>query len=212
MGKRERYSSSERLDLVNYMSYILPSLEEEYVKLCSKSFDSLALERAKKYLDNFREVINNGGYPPKCFKSSSYLITISFDDKKVDPSCLDTIIISKLNAKKKVPWYCFSIEQRSEDINEMRGFHTHIIVNLESPKRPSHLKREFYSAFKSFVENDRFVDVRNIKSDNGVEDYLLGIKKDASKQLKVRVDKFMREKYNFSDIYYAEEVNSTKEE
>lgn len=133
-------------------------------------------------------------------QSYRYFITISFDDGKLDLLNLPNYIISKLD-KKWITDYVFSIEQRSVDIHKYHGYHTHIYITASDSKRsPAQIKREFYSSFKSLVDNERFIDVKRIIKDNGIEAYLNGLK-NQEKIPKVINDNNMR-KQNFYELIY----------
>lgn len=133
-------------------------------------------------------------------KSNLYLITISFRDEDLEISMLPHVISKKLT-RKWIQSYKFNIEQRGETPDDFSGVHAHVVVQCVRPKSICHMTREMYNSFKKCVDSPRYINVRRITYDNGVDDYLLGNKIDSDKHAKVANDKLFRQKYNLQDIY-----------
>lgn len=131
----------------------------------------------------------------------THFITISFDDKSLPLiSDVPSLIRGRLN-KVYISKYIFNLEQRSSSSGKYSGLHTHILIRVNGVKAVSHIRREFYNSFKKYVENIKYIDVKKLKKDNGVLDYMRGLKSDPAKQDKVKNDKLMREEYNLNLLY-----------
>lgn len=141
--------------------------------------------------------------PHKC-----HWITINFDDKKCENviSDLPTIFKRRIISKRCFSGldYYFTVEQRSEIINEYKGYHIHLLVS-KLPKAKGHIIREFYTALKDYVGTPQHIDYKLYKGKqfwNDKLDYLKGDKDDAAKDLKTLNDGHFRRRYNIDPIYF----------
>lgn len=107
----------------------------------------------------------------------------------------------KFISKKWVTDLVYTFEQRSEDINNVDGLHTHMLVYIPK-KRPSEVNREIYSTFKHIVGTKKSINVNYIPLEWVMDklNYIAGNKEEA-KMAKVCVDRLWRAQNNLSDIY-----------
>lgn len=175
MGKREIILSIIEKN-IEVMGGRYPDLEEEY----------------RKMAENIRKLPDTS--------MNKFFVTVSFDDTKVTPETLVKEISRRL-ARKWVHQYQFCIEQRGERIDDYHGYHTHILIcsNVQS-KSVVHIKREVASWFKSMISGPQYVDVKKVTQDNGLVNYMTGIKQDPEKDKKVANDVAFRLKYHIAPM------------
>lgn len=141
-------------------------------------------------------------------KKTFIWMTISFRKEKT----LEEIsnVLDKLSRRSFMTQYHYNIEQRSEDVDNIHGIHSHWIVQTNHPL--GQFKRDVMSTLKykgdpddleSFVGNQKHIDIRQYTCDL-MDDklaYLRGDKWDDMKNVKAIVDKQWREKNNISQLY-----------
>lgn len=119
--------------------------------------------------------------------------------------------IKKYVSKKPITSYLYVIEQRGETVEDIHGFHSHILITHKYT-RPSDLQREAISTFKNVCncepdKNSHWFHILNILPNDTDEDverrkeYILGTKKDDTKQQKQEIDKIFRLQNNLLDFY-----------
>lgn len=132
----------------------------------------------------------------KITKSYKYLITVSFrDDIRPSYELMKTINKYKSKTNIKVV-HKIAHEQRGETEQDMgNGYHIHIYLETYKTWNKQHAIRETYSTFKKFCSGNNYIDVRKIIFDNGIENYLSGLKS-GNKLQKTIIDKLFIERYH----------------
>lgn len=169
----------------NYMSHLLES------------------ETAEELLPTLKKIKELEISKDECLKSSYVLITIA-PEKSV--GLLELIrLVEKFVKLKWVKSYCYVLEQRySGEPNEKYkkpgdGLHIHIFMD-KGEYRHSHLKRDFERIFHNIQSNNDF-SYRWPRDVDKTMNYLLGDKKDPSKQLKQVQDRIWRQENSIKDFY-----------
>lgn len=141
--------------------------------------------------------------------STFYFVTINY--KEGVPYSEQIKRAQNVFKKLKAEGY-YTLEQRSEDIENIRGIHTHLIIF--SDKKPSKVHQYIYESVKSKVGNKKHVDVRRYNIDL-LEDklaYMKGDKWDDDKLQKVEVDKIWKQKNNIDALYrYCSQIPCNEE-
>lgn len=183
----------------------------------------------KKYLDAINDkylntnnpslkiIIDSINYDYNVFKNSAFnkkywFITInlndSYIDKKNNVKYITPFALTKIMNKitKKV-WlisnkYMYSFEQRSESIENVHGFHVHLLC--EKNKKKAEVIREIYNVTKKYLSDKNKIHIKFIGTHNdfsNVYNYILGIKTD-DKIKKIEIDKLWRSNNKLKDVYY----------
>lgn len=126
--------------------------------------------------------------------------TISFKPE-IEHSEIVDVFNKFVNKTKFVNTYMWSIEQRSDDIENTHGYHIHILFDKEK-NAPSKIERAFRTKFVGkYCEKDKHVyDTYTDKVEHKIK-YILGIKDDKEKDEKIATDKAFREKFGYQDYY-----------
>lgn len=113
--------------------------------------------------------------------------------------------VEKAVAKKWILGYAYAYEQRGESIEDIHGYHAHILIE-RGEKRPSDARKELWNTFKTLFPGQvahytgtfhlRFVEDRE-----NFDSYLRGIKK-GDKDKKGEIDALWRE-INGLEAYYS---------
>lgn len=110
--------------------------------------------------------------------------------------------VEKCITKYWVTDYCYCYEQRSDDQTNIHGLHAHILLTRNL--KPSHIKREIQSTFKTIVGiPDKHINIQYKKKDwipDKIE-YMTGTKTGDGKDTKQIIDKIMRKTLGIEDIY-----------
>lgn len=128
-----------------------------------------------------------------------YFITISFDDKKIDPKNIPKYMEGVIK-KKWVESYIYCIEQRSEEEDVYYGYHVHILIKPNKKIAKSDVIREIYSTLKKYMEGQNYIDVQKVNHRQNIINYMKG-EKNEMKLEKSKNDKPFRQKNNLEDIY-----------
>lgn len=98
----------------------------------------------------------------------------------------------------------YNFEQRGETVDDIRGFHSHILVK-QTHKYPSQFKTQLENAFKNITEirdpkifNFQCTDPKFLK--NRIN-YIKGNKKDENKHPKIKIDHIFRAKNKLESYY-----------
>lgn len=134
-------------------------------------------------------------------KLNSYFITVN---AKKD-TCIKDLVkcIDKAKTKKWIDSAMYCYEQRSETIEEFKGFHCHMLIIANKKKYKTDIINEFYNTCKSITTKNA-INCKYVKTQKDVDQiqlYMRGIKKDKLKQQKIVVDKFFRSKYELQEYY-----------
>lgn len=133
-----------------------------------------------------------------------WLITLSFKPNTTPTDVHNDILSYSMRVNTNL--LMLAHEQRGEIIEDCgKGYHIHMVDSKAYKTSKSDVIREAYSTFKKWMDNKTFVDARVIHTDNGVEDYLNGIKQDPSKKSKVEIDKEFLLRYPLRWIQHTPE-------
>lgn len=115
-------------------------------------------------------------------------------------------VIEKAMTKKFIKSYLYVLEQRAETEEEMgKGFHTHIIIEIDETKSYSQAVKELARTFSVVCDtsNIHLFSCQKIKENdiNKRRNYILGEKSDETKHLKQKIDKVWRKEYFLRDYY-----------
>lgn len=135
----------------------------------------------------------------KRLSSRSYFVTINWAPQH-EVTSLQTVL-AKLLSKKWIREHYFSHEQRGETVDDMgKGYHVHLLL-LNVDKSLFEVRREFFSTVKNYVGNAKHLDIQTVPYEwiNDKKDYLRGVKKDSSKDLKLTIDDPFRHKYGLKN-------------
>lgn len=119
--------------------------------------------------------------------------------------------IDKAINKKWMINYIYVIEQRGNSEDDMgRGFHCHFLIDIEN-KKHSEAIRELKNTFKKVcdVSYSSCFNIRNIREEHLIRviKYITGIKKDAFKHPKQKIDKIFRDINHISNYYHKGDLN-----
>ncbi len=110
--------------------------------------------------------------------------------------------MSKTLNKKWIENYIYCYEQRSETFKDMgNGKHIHILFTLRQTKSPWQCKSEVYNTWKDHVGSMRSIDHKYANYPDNFVNYIKGIKKGSTKDLKHKVDLRWRASVGLQDIY-----------
>jgi hypothetical protein len=117
-------------------------------------------------------------------------------------------VIEKLISKKWITTYTYCYEQRSEDSNEYKGFHCHLLIHRKD-KTQCHLIREIRNTVKNICDtsNTHILNFRNLKTDDDVRkayNYITGEKADGNKHIKQMIDKEFRVFHYLKPFYQSD--------
>ncbi len=105
-------------------------------------------------------------------------------------------VLEKFSDKEYVPsQYILSFEQRSENEDELKGFHFHIVSHDFCAK--SKVLKEWHRRLHKFQPDKNQYDFRVFR---GTEEYLKGDKKE-EKQSKQLIDNYYRNKFELNNYY-----------
>lgn len=187
-AEQEFYLKKERMKIQLELNTNIP--EEEYKEM--EKFQNLLKEKKKSNLPNYCGFVTVN--PEK-----NHLEDFEQLDKRVK-KCLSKVWVTD---------YAYCYEQRSTDENDIHGLHCHIL--LIRGIKPKHFEREIRSSFKAIVRNDQLHVNIQYKRKEWIPDkleYMKGLKTGDGKDLKIPVDKIMREKLGIEDMYYSENLIS----
>lgn len=134
-------------------------------------------------------------------KLYSFLVTVNANSTA--PFLTLKRLVEKVMTKKWVSEAVYNFEQRSEQVSEFSGFHSHMLLKLDRRKAKSDIIREVHSTCKSICTKNA-VNVKYIKSIsdfNRAEKYIQGIKSDGDKFAKMAVDVEFRKHYDLQAYY-----------
>lgn len=182
------------IDKINYRDLIENVIKNNPESICS---DERWIEKAKIYNDNIKKIVSK-------FEVKDYpcvMITINaIDSKNWD----DIIPLVNKFIKKNVIDYIYSLEQRGENEENIKGFHCHLMINrLTGNQRCiKNLRKYCITAFKSlFIGNPSFeqLNLKYVKPEKIQQyiNYIKGVKKvdtniTAKKVNKIKIDKWLR--------------------
>lgn len=129
---------------------------------------------------------------------------ITINPQTNDPTIIPELLklCEKCVVKYWVSKYAYVIEQRSDDPANIFGVHAHLLIQRDI--KPSHFEREVRSTFKKLVGiPSKHIHISWKRRDwvNDKLEYMLGHKTGDKKDLKIPVDKYMRERYDIKPIY-----------
>lgn len=132
-----------------------------------------------------------------------YFITISPRD--TTPYHEFKKAVDKYTQRKWVRSYVYVYEQRGMHDQELgKGIHMHMIL-VKPEKNFARLLKETKNTFKDLIDDNCSsaidIDGRYLRDLKNSITYILGKKKDPTKQLKQEMDKLWREKYNIKEYY-----------
>lgn len=169
----------------NYMSHLLDA------------------ENAEELLPTIKKIKELDEKKDECLKSPYVFITIS-PEKSV--GVLELIrLIEKFVKLKWVKSYCYVLEQRysgePDDIHKKigDGLHSHIFLD-KGEHRPSHLSRDLKRILININSNND-ISYRWPRDVEKTFNYILGEKKDPSKQVKQEQDRLWRQQNSLKDFY-----------
>lgn len=129
-------------------------------------------------------------------KDPKYAIFITVNPKVNDLSGYQDLDkkVRKCLSKYWITDYAYCYEQRSDNADSIHGLHAHILITRGAHK-PSHCEREIINTFISLCGNAKHVNIQ-YKRKEWIKDkleYMKGNKTGDGKDIKVSVDKIMRE-------------------
>lgn len=109
--------------------------------------------------------------------------------------------VSRFHNLSGIEQYKYAFEQRGEEVGDYKGLHIHSI--FRRTVKPYRIKNNIERVFGSLVGNELHMKLKFVPEDQveKIVGYISGIKKDSSKNLKVKNDVNMREKYGLKAIY-----------
>lgn len=185
---------------------------EVYKQLCKKNIN-IQLEMGICKNDILQNKYNNTTELLELRKrnrSQNYYVFVTFNFKE-DITIQDaSTFIDKIISKDWINQYAYCYEQRGELLENVgKGLHMHMLIQRDN-KKPCQVIRELYSTFKKYTgysleqfKNPKNRNVCFIPYSWGKDKiaYMSGEKDDEEKQLKIVMDKVMRERNNLERIY-----------
>lgn len=163
------------------------------------------------YDKDFKEYRNSLKEPTKV---DYYFITVNpKPDVKLD---IFLKLLANFVKRKPITDYVYTIEQRGETIEDCgKGFHAHILVSWDQ-SMTKRVRQFAGETFKRVIgsNSNKIININKIPKEFWKDkiDYMLGIKWDAEKADKLKIDKIFREKNKISILYKHGSVSQIHEE
>nr|QNG41019.1 hypothetical protein [Pygoscelis antarcticus]QNG41021.1 hypothetical protein [Pygoscelis antarcticus]QNG41025.1 hypothetical protein [Pygoscelis antarcticus]QNG41027.1 hypothetical protein [Pygoscelis antarcticus]QNG41029.1 hypothetical protein [Pygoscelis antarcticus] len=116
-------------------------------------------------------------------------------------------IINKMLNKRWIKGYIYVLEQRGENDEELgKGFHTHILLDIQEGIKKSEIDREIKNTWKKILDQDNYhiLNIKYINNDEQLrkQSYMLSYKKEEIKHKKQEYDIIWRNRNNLNKYYY----------
>lgn len=110
--------------------------------------------------------------------------------------------IKKAIKKKWIVDWMYVIEQRGECEDDVgKGMHCHIFTEVDSGKKIYQCRREMKNTFKNLIANAKHINVQYSKKSENFKNYVMGVKKDESKDKKLVWDSVWRDTVGLEQFY-----------
>lgn len=141
-------------------------------------------------------------------KTTEYIFITINPKSDISFEMFEEVISGKkqnLTNKKWMKDYIYCYEQRSEEIDEYKGYHLHMVLKRNN-KKMFDIKKEFKNTLKTImnVDNPNCLNFKNIRDEPDLKrriNYITNFKADSDKHKKQYNDVHFRKHYNLKRYY-----------